>query len=399
MSQETPPPIDPNAGSNSKGFAASLTESAGAATKLVGLQAERTKLTTITLPAAYRALGKDCIQQKRHLDGAKEMIEQLQTVVSEIKTLSEASNSQTSSQSLTDKAKAAGKQALDLARKKQLEMKRESLCGDIGKAIYKIHSESSGAKEVISPIQVALNRVSELDSEIAKLSGIGKGTWITPKRLLVTAAVVLGLVIVAGLSTKEEYVPYVPGTKKHYLTVLYPPGSPPIVTIDEEIYQNEGVIESAQIKQGVLIDESKDEPTIDNVKWVSSRRVTQSKKHQRVKDGFVESGSELYSGGIAWEKTLKIGAKIDEEWQDQQSGDNQVFHTVTKRETWGGKKALVIRKTTKMGELTAIAFTTYASGIGEVDTSITLIVPGGSPPMRKTLSKVLLTEKQIATIK
>jgi hypothetical protein len=79
MSQQTPTPINPDSKSTTKGFVASLSKSAGAGAKLVGLQKERTKLTTLTLPAAYIALGRDCIQQKRHLDSAKELIEQLRT--------------------------------------------------------------------------------------------------------------------------------------------------------------------------------------------------------------------------------------------------------------------------------------------------------------------------------
>jgi hypothetical protein len=201
MSQQTPPPINPDSKSTAKGFVASLSKSAGAATKLVGLQAERTKLTTLTLPAAYKTLGNDCVQQKRHLDGVKELIEQLQAVVSEIKALSEISKPQASNQSFTDKAKAAGKQAVDLARRKQLEMKRESLCGDVGKVIYETYKESSGSKEIISPIQAALNRVAELDSEIAKVE---KGSWITRKYLLFIAAGIAVTVVAAAFLPRKS---------------------------------------------------------------------------------------------------------------------------------------------------------------------------------------------------
>jgi hypothetical protein len=210
ISQQTPPPINPGSDSTAKGLVANLTKNAGAAAKLVGLQAERTRLTTLTLPAAYRTLGNDCVQQKRHLDGVKELIEQLQAVVSEIKALSEISKPQASNQSFTDKAKAAGKHAVDLARRKQLEMKRESLCGDVGKVIYETYKESSGSKDLVTPIQAALQRVAELDSEIAKVE---KGSWITRKYLLFMAAGIAVTVIVAlffpgGKSTANMYAKY-----------------------------------------------------------------------------------------------------------------------------------------------------------------------------------------------
>ena len=204
MSQQTPPPINPDSKPTAKVFVASLSKSAGAAAKLVGLQAERSKLTTLTLPAAYRALGRDCVQQKRHLDGVKELIEQLRTVISELSSLVEAPQADSSKQSLTDKAKAAGKQAVDLARRKQLEMKRESLCGDVGKVIYETYKESSGSKDLVTPIQAALQRVTELDSEIAKLSEVGKGSWITPKRIMFFSAVMIATFVIGPLFSEKS---------------------------------------------------------------------------------------------------------------------------------------------------------------------------------------------------
>jgi hypothetical protein len=206
MSQQTPPPINPDSKPTAKDFVASLSKSAGAAAKLVGLQAERTRLTTLTLPAAYRTLGNDCVQQKRHLDGVKELIEQLRTVTSELSSLAETPKADSSKQSLTDKAKAAGKQAVDLARKKQLEMKRESLCGDAGKVIYQTYKESSGSKDLVTPIQAALQRVTELDSEIARVE---KGSWITRKYLLFVAA---------GIVVSVVFAFFFPGKSKTPLT-------------------------------------------------------------------------------------------------------------------------------------------------------------------------------------
>ena len=146
MSQELPPKSNlSDSTAKKKSFLSNLSTSAGAATKMVALQAERTKLTSMTLPAAYRALGKDCLQQKRHLDCVAEVTAQLRSVLAEIKQLSEAATGHATPQSFTDKAKAAGKQALDVARTKQLGMKRDSLIASIGKAIYEKHSDSSSS--------------------------------------------------------------------------------------------------------------------------------------------------------------------------------------------------------------------------------------------------------------
>jgi hypothetical protein len=122
MSQEPPPNFNfdtsggkghsasdhPKAQSGAKKLLSSLSATAGAAAKLVARQTERTKLTTMTLPAAYRALGKDCVQQHRHLDCVPELVQQLRSVMGDLKMLSEAVKGQPDAQSLTDKAKAAG---------------------------------------------------------------------------------------------------------------------------------------------------------------------------------------------------------------------------------------------------------------------------------------------------
>ena len=199
MSRDLPPTINTNeAKSDNQGFMAKLSKSAGAATKLVALQAERTKLNTLTLPAAYRALGKDCLQQKRHLECVPELVSQLRSVLDEIKQLSEIATTKDAPKSFTDKAKAAGKQVLDVARTKQLGMKRDSIIGGIGKAIYDQQSEKSGAVELVSPIQRTITRIAELDAEIDHQSQAGKGSLLTPKMMLIGVGAI-GLLFVAIL--------------------------------------------------------------------------------------------------------------------------------------------------------------------------------------------------------
>ena len=194
MSRDLPPTISANeTKSDNKGFMAKLSKSAGAATKLVALQTERTKLNTLTLPAAYRALGKDCLQQKRHLDCVPELTSQLRSVLAEIKQLAETAAAQVSPRSLTDKAKAAGKYAVDAARQKQLGMKRDSLIASIGKAIYDKHLDAGGPIELVEPIASSIARIAQIDTEIGQQSQVGKGSFVTPKRMLVGVGLILAL--------------------------------------------------------------------------------------------------------------------------------------------------------------------------------------------------------------
>lgn len=168
-------------GSKNKGFMANLTEGAGAATKFVALQGERTKLKTLTLPAAYRSLGKDCLQQKRHLDCVVELTSQLRSVLDEIKQLAEVAPGLPVPQSFTDKAKAAGKYAVDVARQKQLGMRRDSLIGNVGKVIYEKHSDASGPIELVGPIASSIARIAQIDTEIGQQSQVVKGSMVKPK--------------------------------------------------------------------------------------------------------------------------------------------------------------------------------------------------------------------------
>lgn len=209
MSQQPPPDFNfdttvgkdnsaskqPEPQSGAKKLLSSLSATAGAAATIVARQTERTKLTTITIPAAYRALGKDCVQQKRHLEGVTDLIQQLRSVIGELKALTDAATAQPATQSLTDKAKAAGKQTADFARQKQLGMRRDALIADIGKAIYDQQGDASGPAELVTPIRDALARIPQLDADIFRLSEVGKGSHLTPKRLLIGGGIAAVLLV------------------------------------------------------------------------------------------------------------------------------------------------------------------------------------------------------------
>jgi hypothetical protein len=215
MSKDLPPPINANeTKSDNMGFMAKLSKSAGAATRLVALQTERTKLNTLTLPTAYRALGKDCLQQKRHLDCVPELTSQLRSVLAEIKQISEVTSGQDAPQSFTDKAKAAGKQVADFARQKQLGMKRDSLIANIGKEIYDKHLDAGGSIELVGPIASSIARIAQIDTEIGQQSQVGKGSFVTPKRMLVGVAAALVLIslyfVLARNSSDDAWSPPAP---------------------------------------------------------------------------------------------------------------------------------------------------------------------------------------------
>ena len=73
-------------------------------------------------------------------------------------------------------------------------MRRDALIADIGKAIHDQHGDASGPTELVAPIREALARIAQLDVDISQLSEVGKGSLITPKRMLIGGAIALVLV-------------------------------------------------------------------------------------------------------------------------------------------------------------------------------------------------------------
>lgn len=168
---------------------ASFGENASAAVKIMSLQAELTKLQNITIPFAFLALGREIANQRLGQELFPDLYEKLDSVKREIISLSETSDEPASQRSLTDRAKAAGQQMADIARKKQMELKRESILRNIGESVYNQQSELTIPEHLAKPISEAIQRKEFIKTEIQRLSEIGKGGFLTPKRILVSTGV------------------------------------------------------------------------------------------------------------------------------------------------------------------------------------------------------------------
>ena len=171
----------------------SLLSTAKSAAQLAAKQAEKTKIVTITLPAQYQPLGKHCYESQQHRAEFTDLFQKLDAVRSQLGTIATSSEGKLTPQSLSDKAKATAGKAMQAAQSQKLSMQQSSLFGALGKAVYEAHGENSGPSNVIGPIAVSFARLAELDADISQLSSEGKGSWITPKRLAIAGAVVLGM--------------------------------------------------------------------------------------------------------------------------------------------------------------------------------------------------------------
>ncbi len=256
--------------------------------------------------------------------------------------------------------------------------------------------DQSGQTEK-QPLGPGENQSSGLDTS---------GHWLTPKRkervigigVIVIVCVVLFPLLQKvrkvgqdGIRRSGDFVPHIPGTSREYLHAMYPPGdSVPIVTLNHVLHKDTGAIESTIARTGRLKNPAQD-LALDNIEWLVDGSNTSTSFH-RVKDGFVERGSpSAGSGTMEWEPVFKIGAEPDDTWEWNPSPGVKKTYTVTKKTTWNGKPALIVREEMALPNNGAIiVFHTYAAGVGKVDSSASMIQPGQSPAMQKTYDQKIV---------
>jgi len=196
ISQSAPPDApSPSPSSRAKSAMSSFLSTAKAAVQLAAKQTEKTKLTTVTLPSAYRALGQESFASRSHQAELPELYQQLDAVQKEMAGIAAQQAAQPEPQSLGDKAKATAGKAMQVAHSQKLSMQQSSHLSNLGKAVYEKHQYASGTQQVVDPIREALARLTALEAEIASLVSQGKGSWITPRRLAVGGAVAIPLVL------------------------------------------------------------------------------------------------------------------------------------------------------------------------------------------------------------
>ncbi len=194
-----------------KGAASHVAANAKAAAQIAGKQAEHGKLTQMTLPSAYGALGKDIYGASRFRDEFGDLYAKVAEILGKIQSLKQAHPATDQPQKLTDRAKAAAGHAVDLAKVKALQMEANGVVRELGKRAYEKHAESAAAPNLVQPIAQALARLETLDREIKALSESHAGGLLTPKRLLVGGGAVIALLVLVfvgrmftgGGATKE----------------------------------------------------------------------------------------------------------------------------------------------------------------------------------------------------
>ena len=88
------------------------------------------------------------------------------------------------------------------AQGKALSLKKESLLRQLGEASFAKHGDNSGPDALVRPISDGLFKADSLDQEILRLSKVGQGRLVTPKRILAgMAGLGAGIILLASLTT------------------------------------------------------------------------------------------------------------------------------------------------------------------------------------------------------
>ena len=178
--------------------------------QLVAKQAEKTKLTTVTLPAAYRELGRHVFDEGRLRNDLASNFEAIDRLNSEIAQLAEKPADFDAQQAIAEKAKAMANSAKRTAQRKVFEQKLALAYAGLGKTAFEQHGEACGPANLVSHVTEHQARLETLDAEIAELTRAGQGQVWTPKRIAIAGGcvaavlcvVVLWSMLPAGISSR-----------------------------------------------------------------------------------------------------------------------------------------------------------------------------------------------------
>jgi hypothetical protein len=171
-----------------KGFKAT----AQAAARATQLAAERTKLTTITLPAAYLELGKHCYESRAIASDFPKEMTNLDEVEKRLSAEAE-STTPTSTSSWSDRAKAVAGKGLEFAQKQKAALEKAAALRRLGKLAYEKYGSDAGPDAVVHPIATALARLAEIESLLGGTDS-ERRRW----RLWHVAAAIMGVSFAVG---------------------------------------------------------------------------------------------------------------------------------------------------------------------------------------------------------
>lgn len=168
---------------------------------LIGLKAERTKLTTIVIPQAYAALGTTLFAQRRHDADFPELYSDLDRLADEHKRLTEAKQ-RAAAGSLGDRAQQLLEGARDLAAAKTASFQFQRALTRLGEAAFTKYGSDVADPASVRVLLDSVARLAAIDGEMPTVSqSLGKEGKVlaTQKRMVMAAGGVCLFTIAAVL--------------------------------------------------------------------------------------------------------------------------------------------------------------------------------------------------------
>jgi hypothetical protein len=179
----------------SKTLVRQFSATAKSAALLTRRQAERTKILNVSLPKEFTTLGEYVYSTNAFRDEFPNSLGQLDDLHAKVEELESRVRSRPAGEKFTDKAKSVAASTKDRAEAQVHRLQLSRLTAKFGKEVFEKHGESSGPRELISPIEKLLSRCDVLTAEIDELSKRNVGSLVTPKRLAIGGIVFICVIV------------------------------------------------------------------------------------------------------------------------------------------------------------------------------------------------------------
>jgi hypothetical protein len=171
-----------------------------AAALLTAKRTDRLRVTQVSLPQAYRDLGKAIHSAQQHRSTFPDLYAEIDESLQRIQELRQVRPAK-ETEGFSGRAKAVAATARNAAAAKAVSLKLAGQFRSLGEAVYEKDGQSSGPSLLTSAIAEHRQHIATLDAEIAAIEQPYAGRTFTPRRLAIAGALVLGLLSFLGLSS------------------------------------------------------------------------------------------------------------------------------------------------------------------------------------------------------
>jgi hypothetical protein len=166
--------------------------------KVAVLAAERTKISTVTLPIAYAELGEHCYCSRTHAEEFADLFAKLDAVQAGI--AESGKSAEADGDTIAEKAKAWAEQGMKFAQSQAQGVQAKTLFVQLGKACFNRFGPEAGPEDLVTRIQALRDRLSKLDAEIK--TGVNK-TGGAKGWLMYGGGALVCLLVVVAIATSS----------------------------------------------------------------------------------------------------------------------------------------------------------------------------------------------------